>query len=54
MEGALHGSCFWWKQNQVNKFADVKDIRGATKRINGGVIGLKERTDNYNLIYKIL
>jgi putative chitinase len=52
--GALESACFFWNQNQLNAFADVEDIEGATKRINGGVHGLLERIQNYNVISTVI
>lgn len=53
-DGALCGSLFWWKENQLNSFADAKDVRGATKRINGGYTHLTERESEYNRISAII
>lgn len=39
---------WFWNKNGLNKFADAKDIVGATKKINGGTIGLEDRTKHYN------
>lgn len=39
---------FFWKRNKLNSFADVNDIKGLTKRINGGYNGLKDRIRLYN------
>ena len=38
---------FWWNNN-LNRFADVGDLRGSTRAINGGYNGLEDRT----LLYK--
>jgi hypothetical protein len=35
-------------------YADQQDIRGATKRINGGYIGLEDRTHHYHRALEIL
>lgn len=53
-EGALEISLFWWKDNQLNSYADARDIRGATKRINGGILGITHRIEEYERIYLIL
>lgn len=53
-EGALCGSLFWWEENQLNSFADAKDIRGASIRVNGGTIGLSHREAEYKRISAIL
>lgn len=47
-KGAVHSACWFWKKNGINKFADANDIVGMTKRINGGTIGLEDRTNRYN------
>ncbi len=39
---------WFWNKNGLNKFADAKDILGATKKINGGTNGLEDRTKHYN------
>jgi len=43
LDGALESSCWFWKTNGLNAFADRIDIEGATRRINGGTNGLKDR-----------
>ena len=41
-------SAIWfWNKNNLNKYADAKDILGSTKKINGGTIGLEDRTKYY-------
>jgi len=42
-EGAAQSACFFWEQNKLNRFADANDVRGLTKAINGGFIGLEDR-----------
>lgn len=39
---------FFWKRNKLNIFADANNIKGLTKRINGGYNGLKDRIRLYN------
>lgn len=46
-KGAVHSACWFWKKNNLNKFADANDIVGMTKKINGGTIGLEDRTARY-------
>ena len=53
-EGSLLSALFFWQENQLNSFADVKDIRGATRRINGGYTHLTERESEYKRISAIL
>lgn len=45
---AIKSAIWFWNKNNLNKFADAKDILGATKKINGGTHGLEDRTDKYN------
>ena len=42
-EGAAQSACFFWEQNKLNRFADANDVKGLTKAINGGFIGLEDR-----------
>ena len=42
-EGAAQSACFFWEQNNLNKFADANDVKGLTRAINGGYIGLEDR-----------
>jgi len=47
-EGAVESAAWFWKTNNLNQYADARDILTMTKRINGGTIGLEERTNHYN------
>ena len=47
-EGAAQSACWFWETNNLNRFADVGDIKGLTKAINGGFIGLEDRIKHYN------
>jgi putative chitinase len=53
-QGAAEAACLFWKNNKLNSYADVGDIRGMTKVINGGYIGLPEREENYRKALNIL
>lgn len=44
---AIKSAIWFWNKNNLNKFADAKDILGATKKINGGTNGLEDRTKHY-------
>ena len=46
-QGALESACWFWKTNNIARFADADDIVGMTKKINGGTIGLEDRTARY-------
>lgn len=46
-EGAAQSACWFWETNNLNRFADKGDIKGLTKAINGGYIGLEDRIKHY-------
>lgn len=51
-EGALESACWFWTVfKDVNSCADKCDIVGMTKKINGGTLGLDDRTERFNLAY---
>jgi putative chitinase len=47
-EGAIQSACWFWESNNLNQYADSGDILTMTKRINGGTLGLEDRTNHYN------
>jgi putative chitinase len=47
-EYAARSAGWFWKTNNLNKFADAGDIKGMTKVINGGTIGLEDRQARYD------
>jgi putative chitinase len=53
-EGAIQSACWFWEQNNLNRFADSKDIITMSKRINGGTIGMEDRVMKYNKFLKLL
>lgn len=54
LNGAIESACWFWNKNNLNAIADKKDILTLTKRINGGTIGLADRTSHYEKNLKIL
>ena len=46
-EGAVQSACWFWETNNLNRFADAGDIKGLTRAINGGYIGLEDRISHY-------
>lgn len=42
-EYAARSAAWFWKTNNLSKYADVGDIEGMTKKINGGLIGIDDR-----------
>jgi putative chitinase len=45
---AIKSAIWFWNKNNLNRYADAKDILGATKKINGGTNGLEDRKKHYN------
>ena len=54
LEGAIESACWFWKKNGLNEIADKKDITLMTKKINGGTIGLEDRTKHWNNNLQVL
>lgn len=48
---AARSAGWFWKANNLSAFADVGDIRGMTKKINGGYIGVEQRQALYDACY---
>jgi putative chitinase len=46
-EGAAQSACWLWETNNLNRYADSGDIKGLTRAINGGYIGLEDRISHY-------
>ena len=53
-EGAVQSACWFWETNNLNQWADRGDVLTATKRINGGTIGLEDRIKHYNHALHVL
>lgn len=53
-EGAVQSACWFWETNNLNKWADKKDIITLTKKINGGTLGLEDRVRHYNHALEVL
>jgi putative chitinase len=53
-EGAVQSACWFWENNNLNQFADIGDILTMTKRINGGTLGLDDRTAKYNKALQVM
>jgi putative chitinase len=50
---AARSAGWFWKANKLSDFADVGDIKGMTKKINGGFIGLEARQSLYDSLMVI-
>jgi len=48
---AARSAGWFWKTNNLSAFADANDIKGMTKKINGGLIGYEQRQALYDACY---
>ena len=48
---AARSAGWFWKSNNLSSFADANDIKGMTKKINGGLIGYDQRQALYDACY---
>lgn len=53
-EGCVQSACWFWEANNLNQWADKRDMITLTKRINGGTIGLEDRIKHYNHACEVL
>ena len=53
-EGACQSACWFWENNNLNKWADAGDMDKMTHIINGGTIGIEDRKARYAKILRIL
>lgn len=53
-KGAIESACWFWKENNINRYCDNMDILGMTKRINGGTIGLADRMKHWAEAIEVL
>jgi putative chitinase len=53
-EGAIQSACWFWETNNLNQYADSGDILNMTKKINGGTLGLAERTQHFQNFMQVL
>ena len=53
-EGAVQSACWFWENNNLNAVADTGDMAHMTRIINGGELGLAERTARYNHALQVL
>ena len=53
-EGALKSALWFWNAHNLSSLADSEDILHITKKINGGTIGLEERTALYHKAKEVL
>ncbi|CAB4130317.1 hypothetical protein UFOVP116_378 [uncultured Caudovirales phage] len=53
-EGAVQSACWFWESNNLNQYADSKNIVTLSKRINGGDIGMDDRIKHYKHALHVL
>lgn len=47
-DGAVESACFFWKEENLNAHCDNGDIERVTKIINGGTLGIEDRTARFH------
>ena len=53
-EGAVQSACWFWESNNLNQYADKGDLLTMTKKINGGTLGLDDRTKRYQHALQVM
>jgi putative chitinase len=53
-EGAIQSACWFWENNNLNSVADAGDLVHMTKIINGGTLGLDDRTARFQHACQVL
>ena len=53
-DGAVESACFFWKEENLNAHADQGDIERVTRIINGGILGIEDRTARYQHALQVL
>ncbi len=53
-EGAARSAAWFWWSRKLNRYAREGNIKECTRRINGGYIGLEDRTEHWHHALKIL
>lgn len=55
-EMAVLSACHWWnkRRSRLNRLADIGDVEGVTRIINGGLNGIVERAKLYSKIDQLL
>lgn len=51
-EYAVLSAIWFWNKNDLNRYADAHDVKGITKRINGGLNGYDDRNALYQKVMK--
>lgn len=53
-KGAFESACWFWKTNNLERFADKDDIDGMSRAVNGGDNGLVDRRARYTRAKSII
>jgi putative chitinase len=53
-EGAVESACFFWEHHNLNAISDAGDVVKATKTINGGTLGIEDRTARFHQALQVL
>ena len=53
-KGALESALWFWDTNKLNKYCDKHDVKGMTKRVNGGYNGLEDREEKWEKVLQLL
>ena len=53
-KGAFESACWFWKTNNLERFADRDDIDGMSRAVNGGDNGLADRSSRYTKAKSII
>lgn len=54
LKGAIESACWFWKTNKLNELSDKDDLVAMTKKINGGTIGLTDRSARYTTAKRVI
>jgi putative chitinase len=53
-DGAVESACFFWREENLNPHCDAGDVERVTRIINGGTLGIEDRTARYHHACQVL
>jgi putative chitinase len=53
-DGAVESACFFWTEEKLNAPSDAGNIEQVTRIINGGTLGIEDRTARYQHALQVL
>lgn len=53
-KGAFESACWFWRTNNLERFADNDDIDGMSRAVNGGDNGIDDRRNRYRAAKRIM